>query len=54
MIADVQPATAILLVSCRDQPGLVHAVAQFVLDLGGNILHAEQHTDREAGVFFQR
>jgi formyltetrahydrofolate deformylase len=32
----------------------VHAVAQFVLDAGGNILHAEQHTDREAGVFFQR
>jgi formyltetrahydrofolate deformylase len=25
-----------------------------VLDVGGNILHAEQHTDREAGVFFQR
>jgi formyltetrahydrofolate deformylase len=32
----------------------VHTVAQFVLDAGGNILHAEQHTDREAGVFFQR
>jgi formyltetrahydrofolate deformylase len=46
--------TAVLLISCRDQPGLVHAVAQFVLDLGGNITHAEQHTDREAGIFFQR
>jgi formyltetrahydrofolate deformylase len=32
----------------------VHAVAQFVLDIGGNITHAEQHVDREAGVFFQR
>jgi formyltetrahydrofolate deformylase len=32
----------------------VHAVARFVLDVGGNIRHAEQHTDREAGVFFQR
>ena len=29
-------------------------MAQFVLDAGGNILHAEQHTDHEAGVFFQR
>ena len=29
-------------------------MATFVLDVGGNILHAEQHTDREAGVFFQR
>ena len=25
-----------------------------MLDSGGNILHAEQHIDREAGVFFQR
>jgi formyltetrahydrofolate deformylase len=25
-----------------------------VLDIGGNIAHAEQHTDREAGIFFQR
>jgi formyltetrahydrofolate deformylase len=47
-------STAVLLISCRDQPGLVHAVAQFVLDAGGNIRHAEQHTDHEAGVFFQR
>ena len=47
-------ANAVLLISCPDRPGLVHAVAQFVLDIGGNIIHAEQHTDREAGVFFQR
>jgi formyltetrahydrofolate deformylase len=45
---------AVLLISCPDRPGLVHAVAQFVLDAGGNIIHAEQHTDHEAGVFFQR
>ena len=43
-----------LLISCRDQPGLVHAVAEFVLSARGNIVHAEQHVDREAGVFFQR
>src|SRR5213076_956708 len=47
-------ATAILLISCRDQPGLVHAVAGFVLERGGNIVHAEQHIDVESGVFFQR
>ncbi|PZS14249.1 MAG: formyltetrahydrofolate deformylase [Pseudonocardiales bacterium] len=46
--------TAVLLISCRDRPGLVHAVAEFVLSIGANILHAEQHIDREAGVFFQR
>ncbi len=43
-----------MLISCQDQPGLVHAVAEFVLTHGGNVLHAEQHIDREAGVFFQR
>ena len=32
----------------------MHAVAEFVLASGGNVLHAEQHVDREAGVFFQR
>jgi formyltetrahydrofolate deformylase len=47
-------ATAVLLISCRDQPGLVHAVAEFVLAVRGNIVHAEQHIDRETGVFFQR
>ncbi|MGH8960411.1 MAG: formyltetrahydrofolate deformylase [Jatrophihabitantaceae bacterium] len=46
--------TAVLLISCPDQPGLVHAVAEFVLATRGNIVHAEQHVDREAGVFFQR
>jgi formyltetrahydrofolate deformylase len=47
-------ATAVLLLSCPDAPGLVHGVAEFVLSVDGNILHAEQHVDREAGVFFQR
>jgi formyltetrahydrofolate deformylase len=47
-------ASAVLLISCPDRPGLVHAVAGFVLDHGGNIVHAEQHIDVESGVFFQR
>ena len=47
-------STAVLLISCADQPGLVHAVAEFVLQVRGNVVHAEQHIDREAGVFFQR
>ncbi|HZC73746.1 MAG TPA: formyltetrahydrofolate deformylase [Jatrophihabitans sp.] len=46
--------TAVLLISCPDQPGLVHAVAGFVLEQRGNIVHAEQHIDTESGVFFQR
>jgi formyltetrahydrofolate deformylase len=47
-------ASAVLLISCRDQPGLVHAVAEFVLSRRGNIVHAEQHIDVESSVFFQR
>jgi formyltetrahydrofolate deformylase len=46
--------SAVLLLSCPDQPGLVHAVAEFVLAERGNIVHAEQHIDVESGVFFQR
>ena len=47
-------ATAVLLISCADRPGLSHAVIQFVLGVEGNILHAEQHIDPASGVFFQR
>ena len=46
--------TGVLLLSCADRPGVVHAVAEFLLDVGANILHAEQHIDVESGIFFQR
>jgi formyltetrahydrofolate deformylase len=45
---------AVLLLSCPDQRGIVAAVATFVSEHGGNIVHADQHTDAELGVFFQR
>ncbi|HET6874205.1 MAG TPA: formyltetrahydrofolate deformylase [Acidimicrobiales bacterium] len=47
-------ATARLLLSCPDQQGLVARVADFVWKLGGNITDADQHTDDQAGIFFQR
>jgi len=37
-----------------DQPGLVARVAGWIFERGGNILHADQHRDTEAGIFFQR
>lgn len=43
-----------LLVSCNDRRGLVAALAQVLAGHGVNILDADQHTDREAGQFFQR
>ncbi len=49
-----KPVTAVLLLSCRDQKGLVAGVADFVYRNNGNIVHADQHTDREQGVFLQR
>ncbi len=46
--------TATLLVSCPDQRGIVAALAQLLYGHGANILDADQHTDEEAGQFFQR
>jgi formyltetrahydrofolate deformylase len=46
--------TATLLLTCGDRKGLVATVSDFVLRHGGNIIHADQHTDLEAGVFVQR
>ncbi|MFN8379960.1 MAG: formyltetrahydrofolate deformylase [Anaerolineae bacterium] len=48
------PDSAILLISCPDQPGLVAAVTEFLFRNGGNILYLDQHVDQEEGVFFMR
>ena len=48
------PVTATLLVSCRDRTGLVAALSEFVFENGGNIVDADQHADRETGLFFMR
>jgi formyltetrahydrofolate deformylase len=46
--------TATLLACCDDRPGLVAALSQLLYALGLNILDADQHTDTDAGKFFQR
>jgi len=46
--------TLIALLHGPDQPGLVARVSGWIFERGGNIVHADQHHDREAGVFFQR
>lgn len=48
------PATLVALLHGPDQPGLVARVAGWIFERGGNILHADQHRDMEAGIFFQR
>ncbi|MDR1283732.1 MAG: formyltetrahydrofolate deformylase [Opitutaceae bacterium] len=48
------PSSLVALLHGPDQPGLVARVSGWIFEKGGNILHADQHQDREAGVFFQR
>jgi formyltetrahydrofolate deformylase len=45
---------AVLLLACRDRPGLVAAVGEFVVGVGGNIVHADQHVDPVHDLFLQR
>ncbi|WP_016952530.1 formyltetrahydrofolate deformylase [Anabaena sp. PCC 7108] len=47
-------STATLLISCPDQRGLVAKIANFIYANGGNIIHADQHTDAAAGLFLTR
>lgn len=47
-------STATLLISCPDQQGLVAKIANFIYSNGGNIIHADQHTDFTAGLFITR
>ena len=47
-------STATLLVSCPDRPGLVAKIANFIYANGGNIIHADQHTDFSTGLFLNR
>jgi formyltetrahydrofolate deformylase len=46
--------SGILLLDCPDRRGIVAAIADFLYAHGANILHADQHQDNEAGMFFMR
>ena len=46
--------TAVLLLSCPDQKGVVASIAGFIYQHGGNILHADEHGDRDSGRFLMR
>ncbi|WP_299174554.1 formyltetrahydrofolate deformylase [uncultured Allomuricauda sp.] len=43
-----------LLIHCKDQPGIISSVTQFIHSEKGNIVYLDQHVDKEAGVFFMR
>ena len=46
--------TAILLIDCPDQKGIVAAVGEFLYRHNANILHADQHQDGERDLFLMR
>lgn len=46
--------SAVLLIDCPDRKGLVACVSCLLYQFGANILHADQHQDPEAGLFFMR
>ena len=46
--------TIIALLHGPDQPGLVSRVSSWIFLRGSNIVHADQHEDPEASIFFQR
>lgn len=46
--------SAVLLITCPDQKGLVAAVSTELYRFGANIIHADQHRDHDEGLFFMR
>ena len=50
---DMKP-TAILLLHCPDEQGIISEVTKFITDYQGNIVYLDQYVDREDGMFFMR
>ncbi len=51
---DCNDTTAVLLIHCPDQPGILATVTEFINVNNGNIIYLDQHVDREEKVFFMR
>ncbi len=46
--------TAILLLHCPDEQGIITEVTKFIADNKGNIVYLDQYVDRQDGMFFMR
>ena len=46
--------SAVLLLSCPDRKGVVAAIAGFIFQHGGSILHADEHGDFASNTFLMR
>src|SRR3989442_4824678 len=54
IIATLVKNTAILLVDCPDQKGIVAAISHFLYQHNANIIHNDQHQDADLGLFLTR
>ena len=48
------PKSAVLLIDCPDQKGIVISITEFIFKNGGNILYLDQHVDTGRQAFFMR
>jgi formyltetrahydrofolate deformylase len=46
--------TAIMLLHCPDQQGIISEITKFITDNQGNIVYLDQYVDRQDGMFFMR
>lgn len=46
--------TAVLLMHCPDQPGIIAVITEFINANGGNILYLDQYVDKDNGIFYMR
>ena len=47
----LKKSSAILLLSCPDQTGLVSRITNFIYERGGNIIDLDEHVDQEEKIF---
>ena len=52
--SEAEKNTAILLVHCPDQHGILAAITEFINENNGNILYLDQHVDHQEGIFYTR
>lgn len=53
MTKQIKP-TAILLLHCPDEPGIISEITKFITDNKGNIVYLDQYVDRQDEMFFMR
>ncbi|MEL0652321.1 formyltetrahydrofolate deformylase [Algibacter sp. TI.3.09] len=43
-----------ILIHCKDLPGIIASVTNFITEKQGNVIYLDQHVDREQNIFFMR